>query len=69
MAFAPLPNPLDVIRMALGREKAAVRDYTEFAKTSKEPSIREMFLFLAEEEKKHVTLLESEIDREVNQEM
>lgn len=62
-------NPLDVIRMALGREKAAVRDYTEFAKTAKEPSIREMFLFLAEEEKKHVTLLENEIDREVNQEM
>lgn len=62
-------NPLDAIRMALGREKAAVRDYTEFAKTAKEPSIREMFLFLAEEEKKHVTLLENEIDREVNQEM
>lgn len=62
-------NPLDVIRMALGREKAAVRDYTEFAKTAKEPSIREMFLFLAEEEKKHVKLLENEIDREVNQEM
>lgn len=62
-------NPIDVIRMALEREKAAVRDYTEFAKTAKEPSIREMFLFLAEEEKKHVTLLQEEIDREVNQEM
>lgn len=62
-------NPLDVIRMALGREEAAVRDYTEFAKTAKEPSIREMFLYLAEEEKKHVTLLSNEIDREVNQEM
>ena len=62
-------NPLDVIRMALGREKAAVRDYTEFAKTATEPSIREMFRFLAEEEKKHVKLLEHEIDREVNQEM
>lgn len=62
-------NPLDVIRMALGREEAAVRDYTEFAKTAKEPSIQEMFLYLAEEEKKHVTLLQHEIDREVNQEM
>ena len=35
-------NPLDVIRMALGREKAAVRDYTEFADSAKDPSIREM---------------------------
>lgn len=62
-------NPLDVIRMALEREKTAVRDYTEFAKDAEEPSIREMFLFLAEEEKKHAALLEREIDREVNQEM
>jgi rubrerythrin len=62
-------NPVDVMRMALEREKAAVRDYSEFAKTSKEPSIREMFLFLVEEEEKHVKLLQDEIDREVNQEM
>ena len=62
-------NPIDVIRMALEREKAAVRDYSEFARTAKEPSIREMFLFLAEEEKKHEKLLQDEIDREVNQEM
>jgi len=62
-------SPLDVIRMALGREKAAVRDYTEFATFAKDPSVREMFLFLAEEEKKHVKLLQDEIDREVNQEM
>lgn len=62
-------SPIDVIRMALGREEAAVRDYTEFARTAKEPSIREMFLFLAEEEKRHAKLLRDEIDREVNQEM
>jgi rubrerythrin len=62
-------NPVDVMRMALEREKAAVRDYSEFAKTAKEPSIREMFLFLVEEEKKHVKLLQDEIEREVNQEM
>lgn len=62
-------NPIDVIRMALEREKQAVRDYTEFARTAREPSIREMFEFLAGEEKKHVKLLEEEIEREVNQEM
>ncbi len=62
-------NPLDVMRMALDREHEAVRDYTEYAKTAQEKSIREMFLFLAEEEKKHVKLLTEEIDREVNREM
>ena len=62
-------NPVDVMRMALGREKAAVRDYSEFAKTAKDPSIREMFLYLVGEEEKHVKLLQGEIDREVNQEM
>lgn len=62
-------NPMDVMRMALDREKMAVRDYSEFAKSAEEKAIREMFLFLAEEEKKHVKLLEEEIDREVNREM
>ncbi len=62
-------NPMDVMRMALEREKTAVRDYSEFAKTAEEKAIREMFLFLAGEEKKHVKLLEEEIDREVNREM
>jgi len=62
-------NPIDVMRMALEREKLAVRDYSEFAKTAKEPSIREMFLYLVQEEEKHVKLLQDEIDREVNQEM
>jgi rubrerythrin len=62
-------NPVDVMRMALEREKAAVRDYSEFAKTAREPSIREMFLYLVQEEEKHVKLLQDEIDREVNQEM
>lgn len=62
-------NPLDVMRMALEREKRAVRDYQEFSATAREPAIREMFLFLVGEEKKHVKLLEDEIDREVHQEM
>jgi rubrerythrin len=62
-------SPIEIIQLALGREKDAVRDYTEFAKTAEEPSIREMFLFLAEEEKKHVKLLQEEIEKEVYQEM
>lgn len=62
-------TPMEIIQMALGREKDAVRDYTEYAKTAEEPSIREMFLFLAEEEKKHVKLLQEEIEKEIYQEM
>ncbi|MBI5419673.1 MAG: hypothetical protein HZA60_06250 [Deltaproteobacteria bacterium] len=62
-------NPIEVIRMALEREKSAVRDYTEFAGTAADPKIREMFGFLAEEEKKHVKLLQDEIEKEIYQEM
>ena len=62
-------TPIEIIQLALGREKDAVRDYTEYAKTAAEPSIREMFLFLAAEEKKHVKLLQDEIEKEIYQEM
>ncbi len=62
-------TPIEIIQMALGREKDAVRDYTEYAKTAEETSIREMFLFLAEEEKKHVKLLQDEVEKEIYQEM
>jgi rubrerythrin len=62
-------SPIEIIRMALEREKDAVRDYTEYAKTAEDPSIREMFLFLAGEEKKHVRLLQAEVEKEIYQEM
>jgi rubrerythrin len=62
-------SPIEIIRMALQREKDAVRDYTEYAKTAEDPSIRELFVFLAGEEKKHVRLLEAEVEKEVYQEM
>ena len=62
-------TPIEIIQLALGREKDAVRDYTEYAKTAEEPTVREMFLFLAEEEKRHVKLLQDEIEKEIYQEM
>ena len=62
-------NPMDVIRMALDREKMAYRNYTEYARLAVEPAIRELFHFLAEEEKKHVKLLQEEIEKETLQEM
>ena len=62
-------SPIEVIRTALEREKDAVLEYGEFAKTAEEPAIRDMFLFLVEEEKKHVKMLQDEIEKEVYQEM
>jgi rubrerythrin len=62
-------NPMDVIRMALDREKIAYRNYTEYARNAAEPAIRELFQFLAEEEKRHVKILQEEIERETHQEM
>ncbi len=62
-------SPLDVIRMALEREKAAYRNYTEYSRIATQPEIRELFRQLAEEEKKHAKLLSDEIDKETFQEM
>jgi rubrerythrin len=62
-------SPLDVIRMALEREKAAYRNYTEYARIATQQEIRDLFLYLAEEEKKHEKLLTDEIDKETFQEM
>jgi len=62
-------NPMDVIRMALDREKVAYRNYTEYARIATQPEIRELFHYLAEEEKKHVKLLTDEIEKETHQEM
>jgi rubrerythrin len=62
-------NPMDVIRMALDREKIAYRNYTEYARIATQPEIRGLFHYLAEEEKKHVKLLSEEIEKETLQEM
>ncbi len=62
-------NPMDVIRMALEREKHAVRLYEDFAATAKDETVKKMFLFLASEEKRHVKLLQEEIEKESFQEM
>jgi rubrerythrin len=62
-------SPMDVIRMALDREKVAYRNYREFARLATEPEIRQLFEYLAEEENKHVKLLSDEIEKETHQEM
>jgi erythrin-vacuolar iron transport family protein len=62
-------SPLDVIRKALEREMEARRKYLEYARTASPPEIRDLFLHLAEEEKKHAELLAAEIERETLREM
>jgi rubrerythrin len=62
-------TPMEVIRMALDREKVAYRNYTEFARIATQPEIRDLFHYLAEEEKKHVKLLSDVIEKETHQEM
>ncbi len=62
-------NPMDVIRMALEREKIAYVNYTEYARIATQPEIRELFRYLAEEEKKHAKLISDEIEKETYREM
>lgn len=61
-------TPMEVIRMALEREKDAVQYYKEYATTAQDPGIRAMFQYLVEEEVKHVKLLSEEIDKQTLQE-
>ena len=41
-------TPIEVLKMALEREKEAVQYYKEYAVTAENPSVREMFQFLVE---------------------
>ncbi|MEW6719407.1 MAG: ferritin family protein [Thermodesulfobacteriota bacterium] len=51
------------------RENEAYRRYMEYAAVATRPEIRELFLYLAEEEKKHAKLLTDEIEKETLREM
>lgn len=62
-------SPIDVIRRALGRENAAYRGYVEYARAATAQEIRDLFLYLAEEEMKHAKLLTDEIEKETLREM
>jgi len=62
-------SPLDAIRRALAREEAARRGYLELAAGAAQKEVRELFLFLAEEEGRHARLLAGEIEKETLREM
>ncbi len=59
----PAMKPVDILRLALEREKAAFQFYEEAARVSSDPASRVTFLDLAEEEKRHIRQLEEELDR------
>ncbi|MEW6758070.1 MAG: ferritin family protein [Acidobacteriota bacterium] len=59
------PNllPVDILRMALEREKEAYAFYTEAAGLVKIPATRDALLEMAEEEKHHIQKIEEVLDR------
>ncbi len=62
-------TPEEAVRLAIEREKAANEFYAKAAKIAKYPGTRQMFEFLAQEETKHLKLLQAELDKDYMQEM
>ncbi|NIO16861.1 MAG: hypothetical protein GTN70_07665 [Deltaproteobacteria bacterium] len=55
-------DPSAVLFDALEREKWAYKKYREAAERFEDESVKELFRFLAEEEKKHIQMIQDEID-------
>jgi len=62
-------TPQEAIRMAIEREKGSLEFYTQAAKIARYPGTRQMFEFLAKEEKKHRQMLEAELNKDYYKEM
>jgi rubrerythrin len=52
----------DALRMALKLEKENYADYQKGAEEADIPSLKKMFFFLAEEEKKHIKLIRDKMN-------
>ncbi len=63
MIFDENTEPVEILRMALEREKEAYAFYSEAAKAAKHPATKATLLEMAEEEKRHMQQLEEELDR------
>jgi rubrerythrin len=61
-------DPSEALFEALEREKWAYRKYSEAVEKFEDEEVKELFRFLAEEEKKHVKMIQDELDREVYKE-
>ena len=59
----------DALKIAIQREKSAYEFYKNASEVVKDPGAKKMFAFLAEEEVKHIKMLEDEYDKNILQEM
>jgi len=59
----PNMSPVEILRMALEREKETFQFYSEAAKVSTDPASKVTFQAMADEEKRHIQQLEEELDR------
>jgi len=66
--FHPGMNYPELLSLAMQREKAAFRLYTDLAKVTPDPAARELFKALAQEEARHKLAFEVEYDTNVMQE-
>ena len=62
-------TPQEAVRLAIEREKTAHDFYNKAAKIAKYPGTKQMFEFLAQEETRHLKLLQAELDKDYMQEM
>ena len=62
-------TPLEALQLALKREQGAEEFYLTTAKLFTDESSRQMFEFLAAEERKHQRLIQDEIDNNFMKEM
>lgn len=59
----------DALQIAMQKEKIAYEFYKKASEVVKDPGAKKMFSFLAEEEAKHVKMLEEEYEKNILQEM
>ena len=62
-------SPAEAAALALQQEQRARKFYEDCARVMEHPAAKKMFEFLADEEKKHETLIQKEIDNHFLQEM
>lgn len=63
MPIDPNTPPVDILRMAIERERAAHAFYKEAAGVAQHPATRQTLLEMAAEEEGHIRHLEEQLDK------
>jgi len=63
MPIDPNTPPIDILRMAIEREKAAHAFYLEAAAVAQHPATKQTLKEMAEEEERHIHQLEEQLDK------